>query len=698
MGTMNRMRENTGVILWILVLSFGGLWVLQDSGVFDTIGADPLGKVIVVDGDPITRDVYSRQLEAQLEQVRRANNGTVPPQQLEAERERTFNALVENKLREQIMDEIGVTVSDAEVRNLIVGENPHWIIRQNFSDGQGGINRAILQNVIDDPAQTQSLIQLEQFIRLDRREQRLNQLLETSVRVSKSDSDALWTLDQKRADAEFFFLRYADVPDSLVSVTDREVRQYYSDNREDYATEKLFSVQIGSLSRHPAEEDTLAILQEIERLRSEFEATENDSLFLAQSASEAVWSDNFVGASSLSSEELNVLFEQDTPPQGGDIVGPIIVDGQAQLIKVVDTRPSEENHVRARHILVNMNDDPAVARASILEIRRRLLGGEDFAEVAIQMSDDPGSGSNGGDLGWFGPGRMVEPFENAAFEAEIGELVGPVETNFGFHLIEVTHRAPVDVQLSRLAYLIDVSVATLNGIQESLEDLRYYAEEEENFTGEAERRDIMVESLQIQDGQTVIPGFGQSFSVEAFLRDADEGDYSPVIELNEVTLVVHVTEIEPAGYEPLEDVEEQVRQLAILDKKREYQINRLQSAYDSGGFDGLADMLGFTPQIASDLSFNNPIISGLGRDLQFIGAVLGLDPGKDSGVLIGDNGAYVIRTTSVIDPPEISDDELEDLLADLSREQQSLVLRSWINSLRESADIEDLRTDLLPLQ
>ena len=57
MGTMNRMRENTGVVLWVLVISFGGLWVLQDSGVFDTIGTDPLGKVIIVNGDPITRDV-----------------------------------------------------------------------------------------------------------------------------------------------------------------------------------------------------------------------------------------------------------------------------------------------------------------------------------------------------------------------------------------------------------------------------------------------------------------------------------------------------------------------------------------------------------------------------------------------------------------------------------------------------------------
>ena len=694
MGTMNRMRENTGVVLWVLVISFGGLWVLQDSGVFDTIGTDPLGKVIIVDGDPITREVYSRQLEAQLEQIRRTNNGSVTPQQLEFERERTFNALVENTLREHVMDDIGVSVSDTEVRELILGENPHWIIRQNFSDGAGGINRALLQNVIDDPAQQQTLIQIEQFIRLDRREQRFNQLLEAIVRVSDVDARGAWNLEQQRADAEFFLLQYADVPDSSVSVTDRDVSRYYSDNRENYARERLYSIQIASLSRLPASEDTLAIMRELQRLQQGLEEAENDSLFLAQSGSEISWSDNFLGASTLAPEIASVLFEQGDAPQTGDVIGPVIMNGQARLIKVTDTRPAEDTHIRARHILLNDKENPA----AIQDIRRRIQAGEDFAAVAAQMSDDPGSGSNGGDLGWFGPGRMVAPFEDAAFGASVGTLVGPVETDFGLHLIEVNHRATVDVQLAQLAYTIDASVATLNSIQESLEDLAYYADEEGDFVSEAGRRNIEIQTLQVQDGQTAIPGFGQSFAMEAFLRNSDVGDISPVIELDEVALVVQVVHIEEAGYEPLETVEIQVRQLALLQKKRDYQVARLQEAYESGGYDGLAGALSVTPQIASGVSFQNPIISGLGRDFHFVGVVLGLEAEEDSGVIEGENGVYVVRVTAVFEPNEISDEELDNLQADLSREQQTAMLRDWISSLRESAKIEDLRTDLLPQQ
>jgi peptidyl-prolyl cis-trans isomerase D len=89
-----------------------------------------------------------------------------------------------------------------------------------------------------------------------------------------------------------------------------------------------------------------------------------------------------------------------------------------------------EEQVWARHILVV---DAAVAQVVI----ERLNAGEDFATLAAEFSTDTTSASNGGDLGWFGRGAMVSEFENAAFELEVGEISEPVQTNFGFHVIQV---------------------------------------------------------------------------------------------------------------------------------------------------------------------------------------------------------------------------------------------------------------------
>jgi peptidyl-prolyl cis-trans isomerase C len=88
--------------------------------------------------------------------------------------------------------------------------------------------------------------------------------------------------------------------------------------------------------------------------------------------------------------------------------------------------------IRASHILVKTEQE---AKALYDEISN----GKSFAEIAEEKSLCP-SGQNGGDLGFFGKGMMVKPFEDAAFSLEIGELSQPVETQFGWHLIQVTDK------------------------------------------------------------------------------------------------------------------------------------------------------------------------------------------------------------------------------------------------------------------
>lgn len=93
-----------------------------------------------------------------------------------------------------------------------------------------------------------------------------------------------------------------------------------------------------------------------------------------------------------------------------------------------DAAPQTEYN--AAHILVATQEEADAIKAE-------LAGGADFAEIAKAKSTDTGSGANGGDLGWFGLGMMVKPFEDAVVGAKVGEVTGPVQTDFGFHLILV---------------------------------------------------------------------------------------------------------------------------------------------------------------------------------------------------------------------------------------------------------------------
>jgi peptidyl-prolyl cis-trans isomerase C len=89
-----------------------------------------------------------------------------------------------------------------------------------------------------------------------------------------------------------------------------------------------------------------------------------------------------------------------------------------------------EQEARARHILV---ETEAQAKAALERIRK----GEDFAKLAAELSTDPGSGKEGGDLGWFEKGRMVPEFSEAAFKLEKGQVSEPVKSQFGFHIIKL---------------------------------------------------------------------------------------------------------------------------------------------------------------------------------------------------------------------------------------------------------------------
>ncbi len=107
----------------------------------------------------------------------------------------------------------------------------------------------------------------------------------------------------------------------------------------------------------------------------------------------------------------------------------------------------QPEQVRARHILIKV---PAgadkkkweEARKKALEIRAKLLKGESFSKLAQKYSDDPGSKARGGDLGYFGKGRMVPEFEKAAFALKKGEISQPVKTTFGYHIIKVEDKKP----------------------------------------------------------------------------------------------------------------------------------------------------------------------------------------------------------------------------------------------------------------
>ena len=121
------------------------------------------------------------------------------------------------------------------------------------------------------------------------------------------------------------------------------------------------------------------------------------------------------------------------------------------LVMVMDKRGGEQQQIieqhKVRHILVRPSAAVTEAQAEqrIRDIYRQLQDGADFAELAHELSDDPVSGSDGGNLDWVSPGQMVPEFEQAMLDADVGEIYGPVRSQFGWHILQVQERRKQDV-------------------------------------------------------------------------------------------------------------------------------------------------------------------------------------------------------------------------------------------------------------
>lgn len=687
MGAMNTLRENTGVILWILVLSFGVIWTLQDSNVFDAMN-QPSQNVATVNGTPISNQEYNNAVDQQRQQVNQQFDGEVSSRMDDMIRDQAYERLINNALLEQEMERLGVTVTNAEVEEMVFGENPHPLIRKQFADSTGQIDYQLLNNMAQNPQAKPQWLQLEQYLREQRRQQKMSALVQSTIHVSEQDVEEYYWRQNVNASVEYVPLRYASVPDDSISVTESDLQSYYDENREDFERKKTLTLDFVTLSKTPTEEDTAAVLNDLGDLRQDFSNAENDSLFLEQNASERSFDRSFQTPDQMDEVVANAVYEDPTP---GRIAGPVAGNSLAHLIKIRDVQPAENEYLRARHILFESEEEDSALRQRLASIRDSIASGTvGFAEMAREFSQDQ-SASNGGDVGWFTRGRMVDAFEEAAFNTSPGELVGPVKSEFGYHLIRVEERASEAVQIVDLAFNLSPSQATLSEKEATLEDVAFYAGDGSSFAEEANRRDLEVQQVQAEADQTSIPGIGESRALSSFMESAESGQTSDVIELQDEFVLAKVTDVQPEGYRPFEEVEGQIRPQVEQEKKKEVQVRRLEQALEQNGFDQLPQAVGAQLRSESNLSFSTETVPGVGRDPTFVGTVFGLEEGDTSGVVEGENAAFVVRVTSMQEPVELTGSQRQQIRQKLLKQRQQEVSKQWLSALKEDATIEDMR-------
>jgi peptidyl-prolyl cis-trans isomerase D len=364
---------------------------------------------------------------------------------------------------------------------------------------------------------------------------------------------------------------------------------------------------------------------------------------------------------------------------------------------------TQEEQVRARHILVMVNDQRSdeQARQRIEEAKRRLQGGADFAAVARELSEDPASKGNGGDLGYFGRNKMVKEFEDAAFGAQPGTLVGPVKSSFGYHLLEVTDKraggAPSLEEMREQVRLRLIYEKARQLSETRAKELAARLAKDKPRNAEALRALAQGPGVTFAEtgkfgARNPVPGLGPSPLVSTTVFSLKKGEVSEAVQSGQGWLVLYLKEIHPPRVPALAEVEPHVRAAVSNQKLQQTAMRKLEEARrqmaQGKTLDQVAAELGAEVKETEEFGAQGAI-PGLGSNPELAKAALALKTGEVGGPIADAQGALLFQVTDHKgwDPKQFASSR-EQTRSSLIQERVSRLQGALIEKRRRELEVE----------
>ncbi len=693
MGLMQKLRSGTKYIIWILILSFGLLWVLADTQVFDAMMAGPrnMGEV---NREPISWAEFNQRINLYTEQYRQ-QTGASPDTEIRAQyEEMAWEQLVVDKILKQKMNEMGIVVTDSELIDMVTGDNPDPFIRQQFTREDGTIDRIALQNAIEAPENREIWIMIEQQLREQRRQQKLNQFLEASLRVSDFEVEQNFINQNSRASFQYVRFPYSDISTDEIEVTDSEIRSFYRENQHRFQRSKSWRFSYVSFSIEPTAGDTMRTFNYLANIRDDFREAEDVARFLTDNFSETDYFENFLKPSEVRREHLKVL-DLDV----NDVSEPYLHNNRVHMVRLLEDRPADQTFVRVRQIRLNDNE---IGRERAEEILARVRQEEPFEILAQDYSTDPQTARWGGDLGYIERDDKPASQADAIFAASSGSVIGPLpDDDDNIFLFQIVDRTNREIRFADMSQDIEPDpFETVQLLANDAEDFQYFAESD-GFHREAERSGYTVREGTATEGNPFITGLGQNRIILNELQYMNRGSISDVIESEDRFIVFRVDEVIPEGTRPLDEVRSQVESL-IREKKRKkllaQRVNEMLA--DVGSLEQLAENSEKSVQNAERIRLDAATVPGAGREPKIVGAAFSLPEGELSPAISGNNAVFVmvVESRTMANVSAMTAAERREIREQLQQQKNSAFGMVWVDRLKADADIRDFRTQQRMMQ
>ncbi len=703
MATLQTIRTKAGLLVAIVIGISLAAFILGDmfQGGTSIFQGNRL-KIGEINGETIQYPQFQQQVE-RLGDIYRMNS---QQNQLDENtwvqvREQTWQNLIRDLVMNDVYKKLGITVSSDELFDMLQGTNLHPIVQQLFRNpntGQVDRNAVVqfLRNLETGvaPEQRQYWLYLEDQIVDDRIQSKYNNMVGKGLYVTNLEAESSLNSRNKQVNFDYIMLNHNSVADSQVVVTDKELRDYYNKNQENYKEEKLRRIEYITYPVTPSRQDAEQAERWINDIVSDFaEATDNVSFVTSNSD---VGFDDFWYKQDELPEDIAIwIFE--TNAEVGDIFGPFFENDSYKLAKLHATGMMPDS-VEARHILLQVNTQQELISMQALadSLKTAIENGSDFASLAIEFSADQGSAIQGGELGWFGRGMMVKPFEDAAFNNKVNEVT-IVTTQFGIHLVQTTARGKESrqVQVAYLVRNVTPSTQTYQNVYAQASEFAGKNLTKAAFDAAVTEQNLNKRSASIRETDREIPGLensrqliraAYSSKVNSLIQD-NQG--STIFDLGDNFVIATLVSATEEGIASFENVKARVELAVLKEKKSQFLVDKANKAMEGKtDLDAIASELGTTVRNAANINFTSSQIPGVGMEPKVVGTVANIAPDKISNPVAGNNGVYIVKVTSVT---EGTDQNVEN---EKLRLAQNLTFRATSQAYSvhlEKAEVEDER-------
>lgn len=691
MALINTLRNRMGKLL-VVVIGFSILaFVLADFLQNGSIFSGNETNVGEIAGETISlqefQDIFREQEAGYVLRTKKQPTEN----EKDALRRQAWDMLVVEHAHNKQYEKVGSRVSTDEIWDMLQGKNINPSLRQSFTNPETGkYDRNQFLNYLQQLPSLQPEAQYQwEFFKTGLLESRVRMkyenLLTKTNYITNAEAKREYIHQNEVANIEYLYVPYSSVSESDVTVDKSEAKAYYNKNKERYKVEASRSVKYVAFDIIPSAADTAFTKEEVELLKQDFAAADNDSSFAVLNSDELTFYGKYhLGILPAPLKDSIGRFSS------GDVIGPYLVPEGFKLFKISKIFEDTVYNARASHILIKGDDSEA--RSEATDILKEIRNGADFADMARKHGTD-GTASRGGDLGWFESGRMVPEFEKAVFNAKTtGLLPNLVKTQFGYHIVKV------DEMKTNKAYMIaTITREILPGdetINEAFTKADIFASGVDDMASFEEK--AKQNQLAVMSGNNLKPndrGVGTMSKAREIVQwvfsKASVGSISEVFDLDEAYVVAVMTQGIEEGYKSFDEVAADINREVIKDEKGKLIIDQLKKL--SGSLKEMSEAYGNQASVYTkeDMKITDTSLPGIGFDPKIAGTIFSMASGQTGKPIAGRNGVAVIRIESKTEAPDIAD---YSIYKDQLRQKVNSNTGSGISQvIEEYADIQDER-------